>query len=120
MKSLLQTLGLSCILFCLLMLILYSFQMSLLNVSNSLFIVGILMFFPAFISVTGASKVFESSHYLTHKVFAKKGEETFKSLEDYKHYRETKNKKTHVKNKSIERLIMGIIYIVASVVIGFC
>lgn len=118
-KNSIYTIAVSMVLMILLMWRIYDFDMSLINVSNVIFVIGIVLFFTGLVSVTGASEVFDSSKYLTQKIFSRKNEQTFKTFKDYKAYKQVKCLGKYGKYKGLNRLILGGVYIIASLIIGF-
>ena len=89
------------------MFFIYDFRISLMNISNVIFLMGVFFFFPGLISATGASQVFDSSLYLTRKTFAKNSENDFKTFNDYKEYKRLKRANTPIKSRGSTILILG-------------
>lgn len=118
-KSFLYPIGLSIIIMILLMFFIYDFRISLMNISNVIFLMGVFFFFPGLISTTGASQVFDSSLYLTRKTFAKNSENDFKTFNDYKEYKRLKRANAPIKSRGSTILILGGVYIIISLIIGF-
>lgn len=118
-KNLLYTIAVSIGLMILLMWGIYDFDMSLMNLSNVIFVIGIILFFLGLISVTGAIQVFGSSQYLTRKTFSRKGKHDFKTFKDYRDYKQLKNAGKAKNGKGLNRLLLGSVYIIASLIIGF-
>ncbi len=94
----------------------YDFVFLPIYVANVLFVVGSIVFFFGLILVTGAMEVFESSIFLTKKVFSKDNSKPyFKTFADYKEFHKIKN--AHEPKKTNIPLIVGIVYIVISLII---
>lgn len=119
-KRILKVIGLSILIMIILMYLIYSFDVTLMNLSNVFFFTGIIYFFLGLIVVTGATEVFNSIGYLTRRMFLKpKGDAAyFKSFADYMEYKNTQNLGIKIKNKGFDVLIIGAIYIVLSIIIG--
>lgn len=118
-KEFLYPIAVSIVIMILLMFFLYDFQISLMNISNVIFFIGMFFFFPGLISVTGASQIFDSSRYLTRKTFATNSENDFKTFNDYKEYKRLKRVNNPIKSRGLTILILGGAYIVISLIIGF-
>lgn len=118
-KRFLCAIAVSIVSIILLMFLIYDFEMSWMNLSNAIFLVGVFFFFPGLISVTGAGQVFYGSGYLSRKIFTKRSENCFKTFNDYKEYRRFKHANTTVKGRGLGLLILGGMYVIVSLAIGF-
>lgn len=118
-KSFLYPIVVSIVIMILLMFFIYDFSISLMNISNVIFFMGVFFFFPGLISVTGAGQIFDSSRYLTRRFFTKNSESYFKTFNDYKEYKRLKNVNTPMKSRGLTILILGGVYIIISLIIGF-
>lgn len=82
--------------------------------SDSLFIVGIFMFFISIIAITDAKKVFISFGYQVKSMFGKFRKEHRNYLEYYQ-----EKSKGSVGQAGVNGLIISIIYIVVSVILAY-
>lgn len=96
--------------------LIYGMDLSVMHLSNVIFLMGMFFFFPGVISVTGAMEVFESSGYLTRKVFGKNSENDFKTLGEYKAYKKLNKQQSSIKGRGYTLLIVGGAYIILSLV----
>lgn len=118
-KRLFYAIAVSIVIMILLMFLIYDFEISWMNLSNVIFLMGVLFFFPGLMSVTGASQVFHGSSYLSRKIFARSSENCFKTFNDYKEYKRLKHVNTTMKGRGLGILILGGVYVIVSLVIGF-
>ncbi|MCM1992783.1 DUF3899 domain-containing protein [Oceanirhabdus seepicola] len=119
-KRIFFTIALSILIMLLLLFLVYDFDMSLMNLSNVLFFMGTVYFFPGLIIVTGASEIFSSVGYLNRRMFRKnKGDgNDFKTFNDYKEYKHIKSAKYNTKGKGVNILLVGGGYVIISIVIS--
>ena len=119
-KKIFFTIALSILIMLLLLFLVYDFDMSLMNLSNVLFFMGTVYFFPGLIIVTGASEIFSSVGYLNRRMFRKnKGDgNDFKTFNDYKEYKHIKSAKYNTKGKGVNILLVGGGYVIMSIVIS--
>ncbi len=96
----------------------YDYDLRPVHLSDIFFFVGVILFFPGLISMTGALEVFVSSQYLFSKYFSRniKDHHHFKSLAEYKEFKELSSRKKG--RKGLEMLTVGLVYIIISMIIG--
>ena len=89
------------------------------HLSDTFFFVGLVLFFPGLISIIGAMEIFSAPRYLLSKTFSRniEGRQHFKSFADYKEFKETNPKKGC---KLVEMLIVGLVYIIISIILSYC
>lgn len=99
-----------------LLLLLYNNPFTIEFISNILFVVGIVTFFPSLIAVTGAIQVTHGLRYVLRNLFDWNYRKEVKNFNEYKARKELKKE-----NKStvyIELLIIGIIFIIAGIIVS--
>ncbi len=101
----------------LLIVFVYDYDIRLMHLSDIFFFVGVVLFFPGLISVTGAMEVFSSSQYLFSKYFSRniKDHHHFNSLAEYKEFKKITSRKGR---KGIEMLTVGLVYIIISIILS--
>lgn len=114
-KKVLSTIMISMGIMLVLMGLIYDFHISLINISNVLFFMGVFYFFPGLIVVSGAGSIFDSAGYLTRRMFFRN---SFKSLNEYKEYKHIKNVNGGMKGRGANILVIGGAYIVISIAMG--
>lgn len=117
-KKFLYTIIISIFIMLVLMGLIYDFNITLMNISNIFFVVGVAYFFPGIIVLSGAGSVFDSARYLTKKMFTRENKQYFKSFNDYKEYKQIKNASRNIKGRGTSVLLIGGVYIIISVAIG--
>lgn len=110
------TVFISIVIMGLLIVFVYDYDIRPIHLSDIFFFVGIILFFPGLISMTGAMEVFVSSQYLLSKYFSRniKDHHHFKSLAEYKEFKESRKKG----RKGLEMLTVGLVYIIISIILG--
>lgn len=103
-----------------LLFVIYDFEMNLLYVSNVVFLVGFGVFIPGLIITTGADGLFNSSAYLFKKIFTKpsKAGKELSSYNDFLLHRKAQNRQFDLKSVGFFMIIMGIVYIIISLILG--
>lgn len=117
-KKVSSTIAISIAIMLILMGLIYDFHITLMNVSNVLFLMGVFYFFPGLIVVSGAGSIFDSAGYLTRRMFLRNSKRYFKSFNEYKEYKHIKNISSNMKGRGANILLVGGLYIVISVAIG--
>ena len=118
-KDIIQTLGISMAMVMVIIGLIYKFEFSIMYLSNSIFVVGIILFFIGLISVTGANEIFESFKYTTKKIFARDTTKVFKTFGEYKEHKNLLAKNKYSNNKEKIRLILGGIYLIIGIIMGY-
>lgn len=117
-RKLLSTIIISIFIMIVLMGLVYDFNITIMNISNILFFVGVAYFFPGIIVISGAGSIFDSSGYLTRRIFLRENKQYFKSFNDYKEYKKIKNASRNINGRGTSVLIIGGVYIGLSLAIG--
>jgi len=120
-KTTLKIIGFSLALTALFLYLFYGFRLTLLNVSNIMFFVGLIFFGIGLFIVSNASELFTSFTFLTKRVFMsnKKAENYFKTLGEYLEHREAQGVNRKEKEVGKVLLFMGLGYLIISLGIGF-
>ena len=113
------TILLSLVIVGLLAVFVYHYDLRPTHLSDIFFFVGLVFFSPGLISVIGAMEIFSAPRYLLSKTFSRniEGQRYFKSFADYKEFKETNPKKSR---KLVEMLIVGLLYIIISIILSYC
>lgn len=94
----------------------YGFEISLMSISNSLFIVGIIVFLFGLIIASNAGQIFSSGDYIIRKSFLsnKKSNKFFKTYKDYLLYKSNKRNQNNTASKGLFLLIIGGVFLIIS------
>lgn len=119
-KGILSTIVISIILVALVMYFVYGFELRLIYISDTFFLVGILFLFPGLIFITGATELFSSARYIFKKSFTKStdGGNHLISFSDYKEYEKERNANHNREFTGVSILVVGVAYIILSFIIG--
>lgn len=119
-----------------LMFLVYDFKITYMNVSNVVFILGVLCFFPGLILASGAMEIFSGFNYLASKTFSglfnfssrtsaqtaeggnRNNGRQFKSFSEYLKFKNNHHMIKHTKDKGLIALTTGSLLIVVSLVLN--
>ncbi len=99
--------------------LIYKFDFSIMYISNSVFAVGIFLFFIGVISITGATQIFEGCKYTKRKISTKDSMKEFKTFGEYKEYKKLSTPHESNKDKAKIRLALGGVYLIISVIMSY-
>lgn len=119
-KRIISIIGVSLSLLIGILFFIYSFNFTLRNISDALFIVGFMYFATGLIQITRAGELFSGATYLTKRTFMgkKKAEHYFKTYGEYLEHKELKAAEMRGPSHKKTYLILGTVYISASLIIG--
>lgn len=117
-KKVLTAIGISLILLLGLLFLAYDFKLTLQNLSDAMFMVGLGYIFPGLIEFTDATDIFTSTGYLMRRMFTKAKGSHMRTLNDYVEYKSSRNNR--YQSRAFGKLLMGIggFYAVTSFLIG--
>lgn len=99
----------------LLHLIIYRYDFSIINASNVLFVVGIIVFMPSLVAMTSSYRVFTSMRYAVRVMLSPQFRHEYPTFKDYKSEKE-KEIKTSL---FFETMLASLIMIVASAILAW-
>lgn len=117
-KKTLVLIGVSLISLLAILYLAYDFKVTAYSIADAMFVVGICCLFPGLIVATRASELFLGMDYASKQLFKRRGEQGFKSIADYKAYKEQKNVGRDGRQERFRLLAMGLAYILGSLMIN--
>jgi len=98
----------------LLHLLVYQSDFTYANISNSLFVVSIILFLPSIVAMTGAYQLFHGFRYVVKVFVSPSFRRNYPNFREYKEERQTEIKTTFFK----ELLIASFIILIASIILA--
>lgn len=92
----------------------YQFDFSIINISNALFVVGIILLLPSLIALTSAYKVFQGFGYSVRVFLSPQFRQKYPALSDYKN---DKNKEIH-STIFVEFFVSSAVIVVIAVILA--
>lgn len=118
-KKTLGLTGLSIVALLAILYLAYDFQVTAYSMADGMFVVGVFYLFPGLVVATGASGLFLGVDYASKQLFRRRGEQGFKSIADYKAYKEQKNVGKDGRQERFRLLVIGLVYIIGSLMVTF-